>query len=109
MLVWMAACALVQGCKPNAPAATSAGDGGVGATPLTGKPIRIAMIAKSSTNPVFLSARRGAETAAKDLSNRIGAPIELIWLTPPQEDGQIGPAHRAGGQRGRERDPDLLL
>ena len=47
------------------------------------------MIAKSSTNPVFLSARRGAETAAKDLSGRTGVPIEIIWLTPPQEDGQI--------------------
>jgi ribose transport system substrate-binding protein len=53
------------------------------------KPIRIAMIAKSSTNPIFLSARRGAETAAKDLSGKLGIPIELIWLTPPQEDGQI--------------------
>jgi ribose transport system substrate-binding protein len=90
LLVWVAACGVFQGCRPNAPAAPSAGgDGGIGSTPLAGKPIRIAMIAKSSTNPVFLSARRGAETAAKDLSNRIGAPIEIIWLTPPQEDGQI--------------------
>jgi ribose transport system substrate-binding protein len=54
-----------------------------------GKPIRIAMIAKSSTNPVFLSARRGAETAARDLSAKIGVPIEIVWLTPPVEDGQI--------------------
>ena len=38
------------------------------------KPIRIAMIAKSSTNPVFLSARTGAETAAKELSASIGVP-----------------------------------
>jgi len=53
------------------------------------KPIRIAMIAKSSTNPVFLSARRGAETAARDLSAKIGVPIEIVWLTPPVEDGQI--------------------
>ena len=53
------------------------------------KPIRIAMIAKSSTNPVFLSARRGAETAARDLSAKIGVPIEIVWLTPPTEDGQI--------------------
>jgi ribose transport system substrate-binding protein len=88
-LACLATCALAQGCKPNPPATPSPGDGGVGAAPLTGKPIRIAMIAKSSTNPVFLSARRGAETAAKDLSSRIGAPIEVIWLTPPQEDGQI--------------------
>jgi ribose transport system substrate-binding protein len=53
------------------------------------RPIKIAMIAKSSTNPVFLSARRGAETAAKDLSGKIGVPIEIVWLTPPEEDGQI--------------------
>ena len=54
-----------------------------------GKAIRIAMIAKSSTNPVFLSARTGAETTAKELSAKTGVPIEVSWLTPPQEDGQI--------------------
>ena len=53
------------------------------------KTIKIAMIAKSSTNPVFLSARRGAETAARDLSAKVGVPIEIAWLTPPEEDGQI--------------------
>ena len=79
---------LVSGC-PKKPT-TASGSEASGGTPATGtKPIRIAMIAKSSTNPVFLSARRGAETAAKDLSGRTGVPIELIWLTPPQEDGQI--------------------
>ena len=41
------------------------------------KPIRIAMIAKSSTNPVFLSARTGAEAAAKELSEKHGIPIEI--------------------------------
>jgi ribose transport system substrate-binding protein len=53
------------------------------------KPIRIAMIGKSSTNPVFLSARTGAEVAARDLSSRLGVPVDIVWLTPPQEDGQI--------------------
>lgn len=52
-------------------------------------PIRIAMIGKSSTNPVFLSARAGAEVAAKDLSGKVGRPVEVMWLTPPQEDAQI--------------------
>src|SRR5262249_3842963 len=66
------------------------GEASGGGRPAPGaKPIRIAMIAKSSTNPVFLSARRGAETAAKDLSTKTGVPIEVVWLTPPQEDGQI--------------------
>jgi ribose transport system substrate-binding protein len=54
-----------------------------------GRPLRIAMIAKSSTNPVFLSARRGAEDAARELSSKIGAPVEVVWLTPPQEDGEV--------------------
>jgi ribose transport system substrate-binding protein len=51
--------------------------------------LKIAMIAKSSTNPVFLSARTGAEAAAKELSAKHNVPIEIAWLTPPTEDGQI--------------------
>jgi ribose transport system substrate-binding protein len=51
--------------------------------------LKIAMIAKASTNPVFLSARTGAEAAAKELSTAHNVPIEIAWLTPPQEDGQI--------------------
>src|SRR5690349_22890813 len=89
--VVLLAAVFAAGCPKSKPAPTAAGEGtGTGATPTPGaKPIRIAMIAKSSTNPVFLSARRGAETAAKDLSGRTGVPIEIMWLTPPQEDGQI--------------------
>ena len=41
------------------------------------------MIAKSSTNPVFLSARTGAEAAARELSQKYSIPIEIVWLTPP--------------------------
>jgi ribose transport system substrate-binding protein len=51
--------------------------------------IKIAMIAKSSTNPVFLSARTGAEAAARELSAKHSVPIEIMWLTPPAEDGQV--------------------
>ena len=51
--------------------------------------LKIAMIAKSSTNPVFLSARTGAEAAAKELSQKHNVPIEIAWLTPPAEDGQV--------------------
>src|SRR4051812_30980553 len=50
--------------------------------------ITIAMIAKSSTNPVFLAARTGAEAAAKELSTG-GVTVTVNWLTPPQEDGQV--------------------
>jgi ribose transport system substrate-binding protein len=51
--------------------------------------MKIAVIAKSSTNPVFLSARTGAEAAAKELTQQTGVPIEIAWLTPPAEDGQV--------------------
>ena len=64
-----------------------------GSTPAASAPgargLKIAMIAKSSTNPVFLSARTGAEAAAKELSQKHGIPIEIVWLTPPAEDGQV--------------------
>jgi ribose transport system substrate-binding protein len=55
-----------------------------------GKPITIAVIAKSSNNPVFLAARTGAEAAAKEISAQPGGPrVTISWLTPPQEDGQV--------------------
>jgi len=53
------------------------------------KTFHIAMIAKSSTNPVFLSARTGAEAAAAELSKSMGVDIKIDWLTPPTEDGQV--------------------
>ncbi len=53
------------------------------------KTYKIAMIAKSSTNPVFLSARTGAEAAAKELSAKHGINIVIDWRTPPTEDGQV--------------------
>jgi ribose transport system substrate-binding protein len=51
--------------------------------------LKIAMIAKSSTNPVFLSARTGAEAAAKELTAKHDVAVEISWLTPPAEDGQV--------------------
>src|SRR5262245_27601358 len=50
--------------------------------------ITIAVIAKSSNNPVFLAARTGAEAAAKELTDN-GVTVEVARLTPPQEDGQV--------------------
>jgi ribose transport system substrate-binding protein len=50
---------------------------------------KLALIAKSSTNPVFLAARAGAEDAARELSQKHNIAIEVVWLTPPQEDGQV--------------------
>jgi len=76
-------------CRGRTPASGAAGPGPGNGQAGDGKPFRIAMIAKSSTNPVFLSARTGAEAAAKQASARLGVPVEIVWLTPPQEDGQI--------------------
>lgn len=53
------------------------------------KTCKIAMIAKSSTNPVFLSARTGAEAAAKELSKKLDMEVVIDWRTPPTEDGQV--------------------
>jgi ribose transport system substrate-binding protein len=53
------------------------------------KTFRIALIAKSSTNPVFLSARTGAEAAAADLTKSTGVTVTIDWLTPPTEDGTV--------------------
>lgn len=55
--------------------------------------LTIAMIGKSSANPVFLSAREGAEAAARDFSQQYGVPIEINWLTPEQEDPQAQARH----------------
>jgi ribose transport system substrate-binding protein len=75
-----------SGGSENKTAATgdSAGAGGAG-----GKPIRIAMIAKSSDNPVFLASRTGAEAAAKELSEKSGRKVEVEWMTPGKEDGEV--------------------
>src|SRR5436305_6004351 len=53
------------------------------------RPLRIAMIAKSASNPSFVAARTGAENRARALSASLGRPIQIEWLTPPQEDGAV--------------------
>ena len=74
-------CALAVGCRSQSspPGQTQTAPAG----------LKIALIAKSSTNPVFLSARTGAEAAAKDLAQKHGVSVEIAWLTPPTEDGQV--------------------
>ena len=59
------------------------------ATPAPGRPLRIAMIAKSASNPSFVAARTGAENRARALSASLGRPVQIEWLTPPQEDGAV--------------------
>ena len=77
--------ALMVGCSGDGakPAGESAQVAGAG------KKFTIAMIGKSSNNPVFLAARTGAEAAAKDLSAKNNMQIEIAWLTPPLEDGEV--------------------
>lgn len=54
--------------------------------------ITITMVGKSETNPVFLSAKLGAEAAAKDLSDKYSRiDVRIDWRTPLLEDvnGQV--------------------
>lgn len=53
------------------------------------KKLTITMIAKSSDNPVFLSAKIGAESAAKDLSEKYSMLDVNILYTTPQTESAI--------------------
>jgi ribose transport system substrate-binding protein len=70
-------------------AALGTGCGSKGQPPPNKPDLKIAMIAKSSTNPIFVSARAGAEAAAKEARQRTGVVIEIAWLTPEAEDGKV--------------------
>lgn len=83
VLCLLALALAAAGCTSKPEAGAPAASGG------TAVRFKIALIAKSSTNPVFLSARTGAEAAARELSQKHGIAIEIAWLTPPQEDGQV--------------------
>ena len=82
-LIVMVVAGWLSGCRGEPQSAPAA-------TPAARPPgLRIAMIAKSATNPIFVSARKGAETAAKELAQKHGIPIEIVWMTPSDEDGQV--------------------
>jgi ribose transport system substrate-binding protein len=85
LAVGIVACGKNESAPPQQTAAPA---GGAPAAANKGA-MKIAVIAKSSTNPVFLSARTGAEAAAKELTTQTGVPIEIVWMTPPAEDGQV--------------------
>ncbi len=56
--------------------------------------ITITMVAKSETNPVFMSAKLGAEAAAKKLSDKYSKiDVKIDWRTPLLEDAR-GQAER---------------
>src|SRR4051794_33080833 len=81
----------ISGC--NSGGDTSAGETTAGTSPTRGgaakKALKVTLIAKSSTNPVFLSARSGAEEAAKDLKEKTGVDVTIDWQTPSDEDAQV--------------------
>ncbi len=75
---------LLAGCEQRreVPAA-----GGAGQPPALRK-ITIGIVAKSQSNPVFLAARRGAESRAGELSKSEGLEVAIDWRTPNDEDPQ---------------------
>src|SRR5438477_7985623 len=52
------------------------------------KDLRLGLIAKSQSNPVFQAARVGAEDAAKEWSKKLGIPVTVDWRTPTDENAQ---------------------
>jgi len=89
-LAWTVAIAVVAaGCSSDTTTTTTST---TGTTPTAGPgkktDLKIALIAKSSTNPVFLASRTGAEAAAKELGPKNGINITIDWLTPQQESGE---------------------
>lgn len=90
LLMPLAILSVLSGCNSDKPSeagtAVQKEQRPAGGAPKT---LTITMIAKSSTNPVFLSARKGAEDAVKSLSASTGTTIKLDWQTPPTEDGQV--------------------
>lgn len=84
LTVCLAALATLMGCNggEKAPENTVKKEGVVWTKPT----LKIVMIAKSDNNPVFPTARKGAEQAAKDYTEKTGVKIEIDWRTPPEED-----------------------
>src|SRR5512138_702262 len=78
----LAAAIAAADCRDrNGPASTQAKPDAAAAA---ARPLRIAMIAKSASNPSFVAARTGAENRARALSAAHARPIQIEWLTPPQ-------------------------
>jgi ribose transport system substrate-binding protein len=90
------AASLTLGACEDRPADTAKSDAVVPApAPVPAKPnpgeapkLLIGVIAKSTSNPVFIAARTGATDAAKDLSKKYNREIVMRWETPVSEDAQ---------------------
>jgi ribose transport system substrate-binding protein len=68
--------------------ATGSKPGDKAQTKPAAKRLRIGMIAKSQSNPVFIAARKGAEVQAAELSKSPGQEVSVDWRTPNDEDAQ---------------------
>jgi ribose transport system substrate-binding protein len=84
-----AALAVACGGDRSHAADSSAARTATGGAATGAKTFTIAMIAKSSTNPVFLSGRKGADAAADSITKATGINVKIDWLTPPDEDATI--------------------
>lgn len=61
-----------------------------GKEPDDAKTIKISMIAKSDSNPIFLAAKEGAESAAKNLSEKYSmVNVDVDWNTPEVDDPAV--------------------
>lgn len=52
----------------------------------TKKKITIGLIGKMANNPVFIASHTGALVAAKELGQKYGADVTIIWKTPDKEN-----------------------
>lgn len=91
-IVWLAAAAIVlAGCasesKPEEKTGTEPAKSAQGVKPKKSS-YKITIIGKSSTNPVFLSAHKGAQDAAAELGKKYGVKVDIDIATPTTEDGQ---------------------
>lgn len=57
--------------------------------PETQKTYTIGVIAKSTSNKIFLPVEKGARDAAAALSAELGIEVRIIWQTPPAEDAKL--------------------
>ncbi len=93
---WLGGCG---GEQQGAPATTTA--------PARPAGLKIVMIAKNTTNPIFVSARKGTEVAAKELAEKHAIRIEIVWMTPDREDGELQAS--AIAQAVRDRASAILI
>lgn len=85
-----AALLLIGACdNTTQPAASAAADAprSVPAIAAKGKDRYVlGIVAKSSSNPVYLAARAGAEAEAREIAAEDGVQIEIVWRSPLEED-----------------------